>query len=180
MSGRGRKPKVPISERPLWAQRIRKARLGAGLTQETLATLLQISQSAVADYETGGAMPPLEVALKIANALNINFHEINVDNEGNLLSEEIKKEPSAKRQVNWTDSPEYDIDFEYFSAKFYEIEVKFNGSTDPVDFAKSCRTFWGLAISMPVDAPLKERLELIISQHRIFVQSWAKSRKDKS
>lgn len=47
-----------------------------GLTQQELADGIQISQSAIARYETGDQTPRLETLIKMANFLNVRVDEL--------------------------------------------------------------------------------------------------------
>lgn len=50
------------------------ARLNAGLTQQELAAKMGTSQSAIARLEGGGGIPNTRTLMKLAQALNIEFH----------------------------------------------------------------------------------------------------------
>jgi len=52
-------------------ERLRKARIDAGLTQETLAIYLGISASAISQFENGKKSPRLNVFLKIVDILQV-------------------------------------------------------------------------------------------------------------
>lgn len=71
MAQRGRKPKLSPKDRPGWARRIAKARAARKLSQIQLAEIIDSSQSAIGDYETGKNEPSLAVFTRLANALNV-------------------------------------------------------------------------------------------------------------
>lgn len=52
-------------------ERLKKARLDARLTQETLGTLVGVSSSAISQYENGERSPSLDVFLRIIDILHI-------------------------------------------------------------------------------------------------------------
>jgi len=53
-------------------ERLKKARIAAGLTQETLAVYLGISASAISQFENGKKSPRLNMFLKIVNILHVS------------------------------------------------------------------------------------------------------------
>lgn len=53
-------------------ERIKKARLNAGLTQEVLAAYLNVSAAAISQYETGKKFPRLNVFLKMTDILHVS------------------------------------------------------------------------------------------------------------
>lgn len=53
--------------------RIKKLREQRGLTQTALARRINKSKSAVASYESGRQMPPLEVIISIASTLGVSL-----------------------------------------------------------------------------------------------------------
>lgn len=57
----------------MFRQRLREERKKAGYTQEEMGQLLNITQSAYAQYETGKTQPSLETATKIADILKISL-----------------------------------------------------------------------------------------------------------
>ncbi|MCL4492827.1 MAG: helix-turn-helix domain-containing protein [Thaumarchaeota archaeon] len=52
-------------------QRIKECRDGAGLSQKSLADLIDVSPSAVNQYEKGEKVPSTETLLKLAKALGV-------------------------------------------------------------------------------------------------------------
>jgi transcriptional regulator with XRE-family HTH domain len=62
---------VPVSETPL-ATRLRQARLEKRLTQAAVAEALDVSQSAVAQWESGHSFPSASLAARIEKLLGID------------------------------------------------------------------------------------------------------------
>lgn len=56
--------------------RIKKIRTQRGLTQSALARKINKSISAISSYETNSQMPPLDVLLSIASALNVSLDQL--------------------------------------------------------------------------------------------------------
>lgn len=56
--------------------RIKEIRTQRGLTQSALARKISKSVSAVSSYETNMQMPPLDVLLSIASALNVSLDQL--------------------------------------------------------------------------------------------------------
>jgi transcriptional regulator with XRE-family HTH domain len=55
-----------------WGKRIAAARIAVGLTQEELAALVHVVQSAVAGYETERSKPNIAMFIKIAAATGVS------------------------------------------------------------------------------------------------------------
>lgn len=58
------------------AKNLERLRTERKMTQEELAKRVGVSQAAIAQYETGAAVPRLYVTVKIANALSIKIDEL--------------------------------------------------------------------------------------------------------
>ena len=56
-----------------FGSRLQKLRKQRGITQRTLAERVNKSPSAISSYETNMQMPPLDVLISIASALNISL-----------------------------------------------------------------------------------------------------------
>ena len=56
--------------------RLRTLREAKGLTQRDLAALSDVSQPAVAMYESGDRCPTLEIAARLARALGVRIEEL--------------------------------------------------------------------------------------------------------
>ncbi|CAG9411921.1 helix-turn-helix domain-containing protein [Providencia alcalifaciens] len=54
---------------------IRNARIGKGLSEKELASLISVSQQQISRYERGISTLSIENILRILNALNIHFDE---------------------------------------------------------------------------------------------------------
>lgn len=63
------------------SEKIKNARLQAGLTQKELAKRLGTSQQNIAQYENGKRVPKIETLQKIAKALKVSVNELRSDNE---------------------------------------------------------------------------------------------------
>ncbi|WP_073996455.1 helix-turn-helix transcriptional regulator [Arcanobacterium urinimassiliense] len=72
-------------------EKIRKARLEAGLTQEELSEILMVSRAAVAKWETNRGLPDIENLKFIASALNVSIDYL-LD-ENNSIDFSITKKP---------------------------------------------------------------------------------------
>ena len=72
-------------------EKIRKARLEAGLTQEELSELLMVSRAAVAKWETNRGLPDIENLKFIASALNVSVDYL-LD-ENNSVDFSVTKKP---------------------------------------------------------------------------------------
>lgn len=81
-------------------ERLKRARLDAGLTQEALAARLDLSSAAISQYENGDRSPSLDVFLRIIDILHvtpeyilgrdINVTSDNTDYVIRLSKEDIK------------------------------------------------------------------------------------------
>lgn len=94
--------------------RLKALRKQRGLTQESLARRINKSKSAIASYECGRQLPPLEVLISIAITLNVSLdflvgfernkcdfsHDLNETQEKllNALIAELRK-PTGKGQM---------------------------------------------------------------------------------
>lgn len=58
------------------ASRIRRARIAAGISQRGLATLLAVSNSAIAQWEMGRTTPTVANRVDLARALRVPFYEL--------------------------------------------------------------------------------------------------------
>ena len=72
-------------------EKIKKARLEAGLTQEELSELLMVSRAAVAKWETNRGLPDIENLKFIASALSVSVDYL-LD-ENNSVDFSITKKP---------------------------------------------------------------------------------------
>jgi len=57
-------------------QRIKFFREDAGLTQHQLAEMADISREAIGNYEKGRRVPPVDIAQRIATALNMSVDDL--------------------------------------------------------------------------------------------------------
>lgn len=56
--------------------KIKELRLKRGMTQETLGQRISKSKSAICSYETNAQLPPLDVVISIATALNVSLDQL--------------------------------------------------------------------------------------------------------
>ena len=56
--------------------KIKELRLKRGMTQETLGRRISKSKSAICSYETNAQLPPLDVVISIATALNVSLDQL--------------------------------------------------------------------------------------------------------
>lgn len=61
------------SQQPIFAQRLRKARLNAGLTQTKLAEKAGTTQGAITSYEIARREPPIKTLVQLADTLNVSL-----------------------------------------------------------------------------------------------------------
>ena len=59
-----------------FAENLASYRMQRKISQEELAKRVGVSQAAIAQYETGAAVPRLYVTVKIANALSIKIDDL--------------------------------------------------------------------------------------------------------
>ena len=61
------------SQQPIFAQRLRKARLNAGLTQTKLAEKAGLTQGAITSYEIARREPSIKGLVQLADTLNVSL-----------------------------------------------------------------------------------------------------------
>ena len=71
--------------------RLKEIRTTRRLSQSELAKALEISRQAVSGFESGKYTPSLEMALKIAQILEVNVEEIFVSQEKNVMQTLVEK-----------------------------------------------------------------------------------------
>lgn len=71
----------------LIGERIKKARLNKGLTQEELGALLDVTKVSVCGYEKGNRTPTMEVLLKLVEVLNVSIDYL-IGNDVKVLNED--------------------------------------------------------------------------------------------
>lgn len=60
----------------LWGQRLREARIEAGLTQEALAELCGVDQQMISHWERGLGAPRDPTRPRLARALDMSVHDL--------------------------------------------------------------------------------------------------------
>ncbi|NFA41830.1 XRE family transcriptional regulator [Clostridium botulinum] len=71
-------------------ENIKKYRTEKEISQEKLATKLDVSSRTLQSYEAGRTAPTIEVIKKIAIALDVPFYKL-IENDENLSKEDIEK-----------------------------------------------------------------------------------------
>ena len=87
---------------PAWAL-VREARARAGLTQAELAKRAGTSQTAVARYERGRALPTLETLYRLVRACGFDLRmslEPYDDHDDVLLDEQLARSPEERLRAN--------------------------------------------------------------------------------
>lgn len=79
-------------------EKIKAARKRAGLTQKELGEKLNISQSAIGQFESEKSNPNLKTIRRIASALNVTLSEL-VDDWGRFSSDEFMRDVSEITQT---------------------------------------------------------------------------------
>lgn len=92
-------------------QRIKAARMKAGLTQKELGTKLGVSESFIAQYETDKRNPKKETLEKIADALGVHFLELYSDEEIVEITAYVRV--GMKIAEKNQEKPVYDFSVEY-------------------------------------------------------------------
>ncbi len=64
---------MPKAASVTFGQRLRELRTAAGLTQDDLASLVDLSQPHVARYESGGREPSFSLVCRLADALGVEI-----------------------------------------------------------------------------------------------------------
>lgn len=80
-------------KRRLIGARIRSLREDKGFSQDVLAEKLSMKRANVANYESGRALPPAEVLLKLANIFSVSTDY--------LLGRDIEDDPSGFAEIGW-------------------------------------------------------------------------------
>lgn len=89
-------------------ERIRKARLAAGLTQQQLGDAIGVNKSTIAGYERGGREPDALKIIGIAKALNVTGDYL-LNIEDDMQSRQQVVDSLSKEAI------EYAIDFDSLS-----------------------------------------------------------------
>ena len=69
----------------IWFKNLQKAREEKNYTQVKLAMIIGISQQSITYYETGTRVPSMDVAYKLAHALNTTIDYL-IGNENNIIN----------------------------------------------------------------------------------------------
>lgn len=173
MSKLGRPPRTPVSQRPIWAQRLIKARNDYGLSQADFAAKFGISQSTLADYETGDVQPKISTLNRIATSLGISFETLvgRPDEARRAESNSEKLWKTRARSGEWTDSGALDPHFEAVTERlFQELSAK-RVPLRPVFFANFCRLIWSGILALPPEMPFAARIDLMVT-HALLQEEW--------
>lgn len=98
---------------------LRKIRKACGLTQKELAEKVDVSESFISQCESGNKSPSLEVALKIAEVLNVETADLVTERTG-LLDAIVNKKEQKKEPILITKDG-HEIDEVEFNALVYAI-----------------------------------------------------------
>lgn len=102
-------------------QRIKIARIKKGVTQETVADLIDITPAHMSNVETGKTKVSLPTLIAIANALSVSVDTLLCDN---VITSKIVFEKEAKDILS--DCDEYEVRF--VKTRIYAITFKNNRS----------------------------------------------------
>ena len=89
-------------------EQLHEARKAAGLSQEQLANLMNMSRQGVSHWENGRTLPDAETLKKLSQVLNYNFEEIESAGEENPVetpaeeTHDVLEAPKAERKHNTT------------------------------------------------------------------------------
>jgi transcriptional regulator with XRE-family HTH domain len=84
----------------LFGLRMKDERLKAPLTQDELASKLDLSRVSIANYESGTQSPSLDTAIAIANELKFSLDEIAVEVRNSGLRNQINKSVHGEELKN--------------------------------------------------------------------------------
>jgi len=79
----------------VFQKRLKETRKDRELTQETLGKAIYVSKQEVCLYESGKRTPPIDVLIRIANFLEVDFLW--------LIGMELKIQREENRIVNWSE-----------------------------------------------------------------------------
>ena len=87
-------------------EQLQEARKAAGLSQEQLAKLMNMSRQGVSHWENDRALPDAETLKKLSQVLNYNFEEIESAGEENPVETPAEETPEAKPEAETPAEPE--------------------------------------------------------------------------
>lgn len=83
----------------IWFKNLQKVREAKGYTQVKLAMIIEISQQSITYYETGTRVPSLEIAYKLASALNTTIDYL-IGNNDNIINQYYSLSNKDKEAVH--------------------------------------------------------------------------------
>ena len=83
----------------IWFKNLQKVREAKGYTQVKLAMIIEVSQQSITYYETGTRVPSLEIAYKLATALNTTIDYL-VGNDDNIINQYYNLSNKDKEAVH--------------------------------------------------------------------------------
>ena len=83
----------------IWFKNLQKVREAKGYTQVKLAMIIEVSQQSITYYETGTRVPSLEIAYKLATALNTTIDYL-VGNNDNIINQYYSLSNKDKEAVH--------------------------------------------------------------------------------
>ncbi len=95
---------------------IKRKREAHRLSQEELSTLIGVSRTNVANYESGKTNPPLYTAVKISKILNIDMNKIPFHSEPNETITQLANGKWKWLDETWNEGDDIEYD-NYESAK---------------------------------------------------------------
>jgi transcriptional regulator with XRE-family HTH domain len=172
---RGRPPRVAEGERPLLARRLTELRRDKGVSQKELATAVGLSQSAIADYETGKVTPPLKALAVLSGYFGIILSDIVAEEEREILDQRMANAGPEERKLfadpqNVLDRVEFAKQVGKTVKELVEIYRKVTSvqefSAEQIDHILNEAIEWSICILfMGPDKPFEERLGLALKLH---------------
>lgn len=86
--------------------KIKKLRREQGLTQQDIAKIIGKTESSIRKYEKGLVNIPMDVIVKLANALNVKAYDLVGEN-----ADKIEEEMFLKESLDWLTSALSDVDY---------------------------------------------------------------------
>ena len=83
----------------IWFKNLQKVREAKGYTQVKLAMIIEVSQQSITYYETGTRVPSLEIAYKLASALNTTIDYL-IGNNDNIINQYYSLSNKDKEAVH--------------------------------------------------------------------------------
>lgn len=103
---------------------LHEARESQGMTQEMLANYINMSRSAVSNWERDETQPDFYTLRRISALLHYDFLAVESENTGN------QEQKARKLRMNMTENPLIEVISEENACKFpeYEVDLRISGS----------------------------------------------------